>query len=298
MFPLRCRRQTDASAASRSPFCASMHKKRKKHRLLPAAVPTLLLICLLAFPFFQRPAVVYAQDRVSVTRVREYFPPAGSIPELEIYYPQLSFGGNPNQLQTANAMIREYAVRRCHLRRKAAKSGNPDFPPDAVLVDYQVTRNSGGFFSIVFTEHSSLAGITPQGFGFTIRLSDQKVCQLADLFLSNTNYTSLLDQEISRMLQIPFEGIQHDSPFFLTDDSIVLLPNNLLPNSKEEKDWLDQGPISISLSTPAVSRQLTVGLSVGHTRTNAFGEGGRISPWAVPEESPEGGQEAAQDNQS
>lgn len=217
--------------------------------------------------------MAYAQDRAAVTRVREYFPQTDSLPEAEIYYPQLSFGGNPNELQTANTMMREYAIRMCHTRRQAAQQGRQSLPADGKLVDYRVVRNSGGFFSVVFTEGSSLAA-SPTGSsgevaafsadenpkGFTVRLSDQKVCRLADLFLSHTNYTSLLDQEISRLLQSPFEGVCHDSPFFLTDDSIVLLPDT------RAEQWPQDGPLSVSLTAPAVSRKLAAGLSVGRTR--------------------------------
>ena len=259
MVPLRCRGAKHASAASRfSQRPQKALRSQKRHRLLPAAVPLLLLVCLFSAPFFQRPVVVYAQDRAVVTRVREYFPPTDSLPEAEIYYPQLSFGGNPNELQTANTMMREY--------------GRQSLPADGKLVDYRVARNSGGFFSVVFTEGCSLAA-SPTGSpeeaaltagenprGFTIRLSDQKVCRLADLFLSHTNYTSLLDQEISRLLQSPFEGVRHDSPFFLTDDSIVLLPDS------RAEQWPQEGSLSVSLTAPAVSRKLAAGLSVGRTR--------------------------------
>ena len=273
MVPLRCRGAKHASAASRfSQRPQKALRSPKRHRLLPAAVPLLLLVCLFSAPFFQRPVVVYAQDRAVVTRVREYFPPTDSLPEAEIYYPQLSFGGNPNELQTANTMMREYAIRTCHTRRQAAQQGRQSLPADGKLVDYRVARNSGGFFSVVFTEGCSLAasptgspeeaaltaGESPRG--FTIRLSDQKVCRLADLFLSHTNYTSLLDQEISRLLQSPFEGVRHDSPFFLTDDSIVLLPDSRAEQCPQE------GSLSVSLTAPAVSRKLAAGLSVGRTR--------------------------------
>ena len=277
MVPLRCRGAKHASAASR--FSRRPQKapgSQKRHRLLPAAVPLLVcfLVCLLGVPFFPRPvAAAYAQDRAAVTRVREYFPQTDSLPEAEIYYPQLSFGGNPNELQTANTMMREYAIRMCHTRRQAAQQGRQNLPADGKLVDYRVVRNSGGFFSVVFTEGSSLAP-SPTGSpgenaafpaeenprGFTVRLSDQKVCRLADLFLSHTNYTSLLDQEISRQLQSPFEGVRHDSPFFLTDDSIVLLPDTRVER------WPQEGPLAVSLTAPAVSRKLAAGLSVGRTR--------------------------------
>lgn len=270
MIPLRCRGLFNASAASRFPLRFNvLRKNMKKRRRLPVAVPFLLLICLAVTSFFEQPVVVFAQDRAVVTRVQEYFPPTESSPEFEVYYPQISFGGNPNQLQTANAMMREYALQRCFLCRQAVSSNSLALPPEAKVVDYQIMRNSGGFFSVVFSEspsqNSSLANLPPHG--FTIQLSDQKICRLADLFLSNTNYTSLLDQEISRMLQRPFEGLSFDSSFYLTDDSIVLLP----VNGVNEENWPGMEPISVPLTAPAVSRKLTIGLSIGHTRTDSFG---------------------------
>ena len=288
MSPLRFRRQCCASTASRFPLCFQ-GKQNKKRRQLPAAVPLLLLICLLAFPFYRPPVVVYAQDRVAITRVREYIPSAGddgTISEYEVYYPQLSFGRNPNQLQIANAMMREYALQRCLLHRQAARLRGPgENPPENVTIDYRVMRNSGGYFSVAFqeTEALSLANMPPQG--FTIRLADQKVCQLADLFLSNTNYTSLLDQEISRMLQRPFEGISFDTPFYLTDDSIVLLPEGEMNGD----GWPGLEPVQVSLSAPAVVRKLAVGLTTGHTRAEPFGGLNKTQESQVPSEDAPGG---------
>jgi len=286
MFPSRCRGLFNASAASRFTPRFLKREKKQKHPRLPAVVPFLLLICLLAYPFFQQPVVVFAQDRAAITRVREYIPSTGILPEFEVYYPQISFGGNPNQLQTANAMMREYALQRSLLHRQAANSGALDnIPSGPVVIDYQIMRNSGGFFSVVFDEADSpslsLANLPPHG--FTVRLSDQKVCQLADLFLSNTNYTSLLDQEISRMLQRPFEAVSFHSPFFLTDDCIVLLPEE----GMNEDVWPGLEPVEVSLSAPAVVRKLAIGLSVGHTRIDApdhFDKDGKEKPQVSSED--------------
>lgn len=284
MIPLRCRGQTNASAASRPPLNSAMEGKRGNKRFQLPAVLMLLILSLLYTPLLCRPVVVYAQDRAAVTRVREYFPPTESLPGMEIYYPQISFGGNPNQLQTANAMMREYAIRKCHMRQQAARLGQSDIPSDGKLIDYRITRNSGGFFSIAFTEFSSLAEIPPHG--FTVRLSDQKVCRLADLFLSNTNYPSLLDQEISRIFQTPFEGIRHNTSFFLTDDSLVLLPAQ---DEKDENQWSNKA-FEVPLSAPAVREKLAVGLAVGHTRAEPYGE-----PTEQPGQSPEEPEDVQQD---
>ncbi len=69
------------------------------------------------------------------------------------------------------------------------------------------------------------------------------------------------------MLQRPFEGLSFDSSFYLTDDSIVLLPGN----GVNRETWPGMQPISVPLTAPAVSRKLTIGLSTGHTRTDPFG---------------------------
>ena len=91
MIPLRCRGFFNASAASRFLLHFNcLRKKTKKRRQLPVVVPVLLFFCL-AVPFLQQPVVVFAQDRVAVTRVREYFPPTESLPEFEVYYPQISW---------------------------------------------------------------------------------------------------------------------------------------------------------------------------------------------------------------
>lgn len=255
----------------------------KQHQLfLPSVVPLLLIFCLASIPFFWRPAPVSAQDRAVVTRVREYFPADELLPDTEIYYPQLSFGGNPNQLQTANAMMREYAIRQYHLYRQAAKSGTlpaaQDWTgaPAAVLADYQVQRNSGGYFSVQF--ENLTASLANHGSDcFTVRLSDQKVCRLADLFLSSADYCSLLDQEISRQLQRSFKQVRFDTDFYLSDRELVLL----LPR----EGTAEREIFKISLSQPAVARKLAPWLTIGHTETAPISPSGAIPSQEPPEES-------------
>ena len=238
-----------------------MARSPKRHRcLLPVAVPLLLAFCFACIPFFQRPTVVSAQDRAVVTRIREYFPQDDLTPDIEFYYPQISFGGNPNQLQTANAMMREYAIRQYHLYRQTAKAGRlaASFGSQTpvVLTDYEIRRNSGGYFSVQF--RSINASLANSGC-FTVRLADQKVCRLADLFLSDTDYCSLLNQEISRQLQKSFEDVRYDTAFCLTDESILLL----FPQEEQK----ETETFEVSLSQPAVARKLAPWLGPGHTGT-------------------------------
>jgi len=190
--------------------------------VLPAVIPLLLVFCFVCIPFASRLMPVYAWDHAVVTRIREYYPKDEILPETELYYPQISFGGNPSQLQTANAMMREYAVRQYQLYRKTGKSGTLPAAQEepVVLADYQILRNSGGYLSVQF--RSINASLASPGW-FTIRLSDRRVCRLADLFTSDTDYCSLLNRELSRRLQEPFDRVRFDTPFCLTEDSLLLL---------------------------------------------------------------------------
>ena len=233
-----------------------MAKTQKQHRhTLPGIVPLLLILCLAGIAFSLRPQPVSAQDRAVVTRIREFFPKDSLLEDTELYYPQLSFGGNPNELQTANAMMREYAIRQYRMYRQHAKTapGDPSIHaadtriPATILSDYQIQRNGGGYFSA--TLYNPAASLDTQGFCcFTVRLSDQTVCRLADLFLSGTDYCSLLNQQISQQLQQPFEQVRHDTLFYLSEDGIVLL----FPDPQSKK--LRQYPVS--LSEPTVARTL------------------------------------------
>lgn len=238
-----------------------MTRSQKQHRhVLPVTVPLLLALCFACIPFLWRPMPVFAEDHAVVTRVREYFPRDELLPDVEIYYPQLSFGKNPNQIQTANAMMREYAIRQYHLYRQTAKeerqpiASKPNAP--IILTDYELRRNSSGYLSVQFWNYdASLANSVC----FTVRLSDQKVCRLADMFLSDTDYFSLLNQEISRQIQKSFEKVRYDTVFYLTDDSIVLL----FPQEGQKEPEI----FEVSLSQPAVARKLAIGLGPGHTGT-------------------------------
>ena len=88
-----------------------MTKHPKQHRTIPpVAVPLLLALCLVCAFCFVRPITANARDSAVITRVREYYPKDAVLPDTEVYYPQISFGENPSQLQTANAMMREYAI--------------------------------------------------------------------------------------------------------------------------------------------------------------------------------------------
>lgn len=213
-----------------------MTKRPKQHRSpLPVAVPLLLVLCLVCIPFFSRSTPVYAQDHAVVTRIREFYPGDEILPDTELYYPQISFGENPSQLQTANAMMREYAIGQYHIYRKTVKNGTLHPAENAqpiVLTDYQILRNSGGYLSVRF--RSANASLARPGW-FTIRLQDRKVCRLADLFPSDTDYCLLLNREISRQLQAPFDKVRFDTPFCLTDDALLLL------------FWEEQTPVTIEL---------------------------------------------------
>ena len=202
-----------------------MTKLPKRHRIAPpVAVPLLLMLCLFCGLFFSRPAAVSAQEKVVVTRIREFYPEDAILPETEVYYPQITFGGNPSQLQTANAMMREYAIGQYHLYRQQAKSGGLNIENAGNLpvniADYQILRNGGGYFSVRFrSENASLA----KPGCFTVRLSDRKICRLADLFAPDTDYCALLNRELSRQQQTMMDKVRFDTPFCLTDDALLLV---------------------------------------------------------------------------
>ena len=201
-----------------------MTKHPKQHRTIPpVAVPLLLALCLVCAFCFVRPITANARDSAVITRVREYYPKDAVLPDTEVYYPQISFGENPSQLQTANAMMREYAIGQYVLYRSAVKDGRitvTDETTPVVLTDYKVLRNSGGYLSIqLWNENASLA--VPGC--FTVRLAERRLLRLADLFTSDTDYCTLLNRALSRQLGTPFDKVRFDTPFCLTEDSLLLV---------------------------------------------------------------------------
>jgi len=201
-----------------------MTKLPKQHRNVPpVAVPLLLVLCLVCGLCFVRPIKADARDSAVITRIREFYPEDEILPDTELYYPQISFGENPSQLQTANAMMREYAIGQYQLYRSAVKRGEKTAEAAGspiVITDYQILRNSGGWLSIQFRNET--ASLAKPGC-FTIRLDDRKLCRLADLFPSDTDYCTLLNRELSRQLNVPFDRVRFDTPFCLTEDSLLLV---------------------------------------------------------------------------
>ncbi|MCI8553435.1 MAG: DUF3298 and DUF4163 domain-containing protein [Clostridiales bacterium] len=194
-----------------------------------ALLPLAALISLLAAPASYVGDIAissvterYQQDSVSFT---------GS-------YPQFSGIGNTGAQQKLNVKMRE-KEQSALIRAKAAgmelssAEGTGQRSAEGIY-EYVVKRNSGGIVSLLFSDYlyaGGANGLTTLS-GMTFSAATGECYSLEGLFREGTSCRELIDAEIRRQMEerdlssqliSPFEGVQNNDCFYLTDTSLVIV---------------------------------------------------------------------------
>ena len=179
-----------------------------------------------------------------------------------IEYPVVSGLSN----KKVQAAINNVFLAHVQQRKKDAQQAN-GIGPDPfmngekynVSTTYTVKRNKNGILSVVFLDSEYTGGA--HGMydmnAYTIQIATGKVYSLGDLFKKNSNYTSLIRNEIMHQLQVKndrmfntadFKVIPSNQRYYLTDKGIVIyfalyeytpyvsgIPEYVIPYTKVKK---------------------------------------------------------------
>ena len=184
---------------------------------------------MLALVFLMVPSVsAAAASRVHINRVEE------KIQEDPLQYsaawPKISGLQDTDQQAKLNVRFAESACRLKVLAQTSAHQGNRT----EAQMDFQVKRNCGGLISILFDEYLYTGGANGSSSktGTTFSAVDGTLYELRDLFRENVDYVSYLSGEIKKSIQEqgiqdqqiePFDKINVDQPFYLTDTQLVII---------------------------------------------------------------------------
>nr|WP_317413206.1 DUF3298 domain-containing protein [uncultured Solibaculum sp.] len=183
--------------------------------------------CMLALVLLMVPSVS-AASRVHINRVEE------NIQEDPLQYSAAwpKIGGLQDTDQQAKLNVR-FAESACRLKVLAQTSADQGNRTEAKM-DFQVKRNCGGLVSILFDEYLYTGGANGSSSktGATFSAVDGTLYELRDLFQENADYVSYLSSEIKKSIQEqgiqdqqiePFDKIDVNQPYYLTDTQLVII---------------------------------------------------------------------------
>ncbi|AMA74004.1 MULTISPECIES: DUF3298 and DUF4163 domain-containing protein [Aneurinibacillus] len=156
--------------------------------------------------------------------------------EGDIEYPYISGLSNAKIQSSINTLFFNHVQQRKKYAQKVNAKGPDPFMKDHkynVSTTYEVSRNKNGIISVVFTDSEYLGGAHGMYdlIAYNINVNTGKVYNLKDLFKKNTNYVSLLSNEIKKQVKAKdkyqfdlssFKNIKQNQRFYLTDKGIVI----------------------------------------------------------------------------
>lgn len=107
-------------------------------------------------------------------------------------------------------------------------NGNDKFIANA---DYIVKKNSDGMISIVINYYKFGGGAKGDfnNFSYNISTSQNKILEFKDLFVKNSNYTQIIENEIKEKIKklqdseiYEFKGLNKNQKFYIEDDNLVV----------------------------------------------------------------------------